>query len=90
MDHGSQPKSRLASVTFAQELLCLKRVGSMLNITSQWQDPGILIFCHKNILRKKLGRMLKPFEPKFRCDLSVRLRDIAEKQVSRSGDLFFT
>ena len=25
--------------------------------------------------------MLKPLVPKFCCDLSVRLRDIAEKQV---------
>ena len=36
MDHGSQPKSRLASVAFTRELLCLNRVGSMLHITKQW------------------------------------------------------
>ena len=30
---------------------------------------------------EKLGRMLKPIVPKFRPDLSVRLRDITEKQV---------
>ena len=53
MDHGSQPKSRLASVTIARELLCLNRAGSMLNITSQWQDHEVLIFfCYKSILRK--------------------------------------
>ena len=37
-------------------------------------------FCYKGILQK-IGRLLKPLLPKFRCDLSVRLRDIAEKQV---------
>ena len=52
MDRGSQPKSRLASVTFAWEMLCLNRAGSMLNITSQRQDPEILIFCYKSIPRK--------------------------------------
>ena len=52
MDHGSQPKSRLSSVTFAREPLCLNRAGPMLNITSQRQDPEIWIFCHKSILRK--------------------------------------
>ena len=30
---------------------------------------------------KKIGHMLKPLVPKFCSDLSVRLRDIAEKQV---------
>ena len=52
MDDGSQPKSRLAFVAFAWELLCLNRVGSMLKIRSQWQDPEILVFCYKSILRK--------------------------------------
>ena len=52
MDHGSLPKSRLTAVTLARELLCLNRGGSMLNITSQWQDPEILDFCYKSILRK--------------------------------------
>ena len=50
MDHGSQPKSRLASVAFAREPLCLNRAGSMLNITSQWQEPEILIFCYKSYI----------------------------------------
>ena len=44
MNNGSQPKSRLVSVTFARELLRLSRAGSMLNITSQWQDPEIMTF----------------------------------------------
>ena len=43
MDHGSQLKSQLVSVTFARELLCL-RAGSMLNITWQWEDPEISLF----------------------------------------------
>ena len=30
---------------------------------------------------KKLGHMMKPLVPKFRPDLSARLKDIAEKQV---------
>ena len=30
---------------------------------------------------EKLGHMLKTIVPKFRSDLSVRLRDMAEKQV---------
>ena len=80
MDHGSQHKSRLSSVNFAWELLCLYIAGSMLNITSQRHDPEILIFCYKSTLRK-IGHMLKPLVPKSRSDLSVRLRDIAEKQV---------
>ena len=52
----------------------------MLNITSQWQDPEILIFVIR-VYYEKLGHMLKPLVPKFRSDLSVRLRDITEKQV---------
>ena len=31
---------------------------------------------------EKLGHMLKPLVSKFRHDLSARLKDIAEKQVS--------
>ena len=31
---------------------------------------------------EKLGHMLNPLVPKFRSDPSVRLRDIAEKQVA--------
>ena len=31
---------------------------------------------------EKLGHMLKPLVSKFRPDLSARLKDIAEKQVS--------
>ena len=30
---------------------------------------------------EKLGHMLKPLVPKFRLDLSVRLKDIAENMV---------
>ena len=52
MDRESQPKSQLASVTFARELLCLSRAGSMLNITSQWQDLEISTFCYKSIVQK--------------------------------------
>ena len=52
----------------------------MLSITSQWQDPEILIFVMR-VCYEKLGRMLKPLAPKFRSDQFVRLRDIAEKQV---------
>ena len=80
MDHGSQPKSRLTSVTSARELLCLNRAGSMLNITSQRLDPEILIFCYKSILQK-IGRMLKPLMLKFHSDPFARFTDIAEKQV---------
>ena len=78
MDHGSQPKSRLASGTFARELICLNRAGSMLNITSQWQDR--VFFCYKSILRK-IRSVAEPRVPKFRSDLSDRLKDIAGKQV---------
>ena len=80
MDRGSQPKSRLASVAFAQKLLCLNGAGSMLNITSQWQDPEILIFVIR-VYYEKLGHMLKPLVPKFLFDPSFRSRHIAEKQV---------
>ena len=34
-----------------------------------------------SVYYEKLVHMLKPLAPKFRYDLSVRLRDIAEKQV---------
>ena len=33
---------------------------------------------------EKWGHLLKPFVPKFRPDLSARLKDIAEKQVPQS------
>ena len=80
MDHGSQPKSRLAALTFARELICLNRAGSLLSTTSQCQDPEVLIFCYNSIWQK-IDRMLKPLVLKFRPDLSICLKDIAEKQV---------
>ena len=33
------------------------------------------------VYSEKLGRMLKPPVLKFRSEISVRLRDIAEKQI---------
>ena len=51
----------------------------MLNITSQWQDPEIVMICYMSILQKKIVRMLKTLVPKFRPDLSVRVKDIVEK-----------
>ena len=81
MNHGLQPKSRLAYVTFARKLLCLNRAGSILNITSQCQDPEILFFCYKSVIRKFRSHAETPVS-KFRSDISVRLRDISEKQVS--------
>ena len=80
MNHGLQPESRLAYVTFSRKLLCLNRAGSILDITSQWQDPEILILVIR-VYYETLGHMLKPLVSKFSSDLSVRLRDIAEKQV---------
>ena len=50
--------SRIAALVTAgnrnicTELLYLNRAGSMLNITSQRQDPEISIFCWKSMLRK--------------------------------------
>ena len=41
MDHGSQHKSRLASVALARELLCLSRAGSMLNIQGCGVGAGV-------------------------------------------------
>ena len=69
----SASKSRLAAETSAQELHCLNRTGSMLNITSQWKDTEILsfFFCYKSILQK--SHMLKPLVPKLRPNLLVRL-----------------
>ena len=82
MDHGSQPKPRLAYVTFAPERVCLNRPGSMLSIMSQRQDPEILIYFFViRVYYEKLGHMVKPFMPKFLSDLSVRSRDITENQV---------
>ena len=51
-----------------------------MHITSQWQDPETSIFAI-SVCYVKLGHMLEPIVPKFRYDLSVRLRYIAEKQV---------
>ena len=78
MDLGSQLKSRLASEASARKLLCLNRAGSILNITSQWQDPEILIFVIR-VYYEKLVHILKPLLAKFRFDVSFRFRDIAEK-----------
>ena len=51
----------------------------MLNIARQWQDPEILIVFR--VYYEKLGHMLKNPMSKFCSDLSIRLSDIAEKQV---------
>ena len=80
MDHGSQSKSPLEAVIFARELHCLNGASTMLNITSQWQDPEFLVFVIR-VYCKKIGLMLKPPVPKFRPDLSARLEDITEKHV---------
>ena len=53
----------------------------MVNITSQWQDPEILISFYKSTYILKKGRILKLLVHKFRSDISARFRDIAEKQV---------
>ena len=57
-------------------------ISQLFNISGQWQDPEILDFFF--VIRayyEKLGHMLKSPVPKFRPDLSARLKDIAEKQV---------
>ena len=43
--------------------------------------PSDFDFVLKEYITKKLSRMLKPVVPKFRSDLSARLKDIAEMQV---------
>ena len=52
----------------------------MLSIISQWQEPEILIFCYRSVLRK-IRSHAETLIPKFCTYLSIRLRDIAEKQV---------
>ena len=52
----------------------------MFNIRSQWQDCEISIFCNKSTLRKTRLHA-ETLVSKFRSALSVRLKDIAEKQV---------
>ena len=52
----------------------------MINVTGQWQDPEIFIFCYTSTLQKIKSHAETPV-PKFRSDLSVRVKDIAEKQV---------
>ena len=52
----------------------------MLNITSRWQNPEILIFVAR-VYYEKLGHMLRLVVPKFRSNLFVHLRDIAEKPI---------
>ena len=66
-----------------RELHRLNRAGSMLKITSRWQDPEILFYfivLRVGILQK-IARMLKPLVLKFRPDLCVRLKYMAEKEV---------
>ena len=79
MDHVSQPKSQLASLALARELLCLNRPGSMLNITSQWRDREILIFRYKSIYEKLDHMNAEAPMSMFGSYLSVRLRDNTEK-----------
>ena len=55
-------------------------MSHFLNIRSQWLGPEILIFCDKSILRK-IRSHADTIVPKFRSDLSARLKDTAEKQV---------
>ena len=59
----------------------------MLDITSQWQDREIWIFCYKSVLQKKIGRMLKPLVPMVCPDLSVRFKDIT-KNIAEKADEF--
>ena len=42
------------------------------------------ILPHVTLYQEILGLMLKPLVPKFRPDLSVRLKDIAEKRSTQS------
>ena len=50
------------------------------NVSSQWQDPEILIFVTR-VYDEKLGHILERLVAKYRPDPYARLRDIAEKQV---------
>ena len=59
-------------------LIALCRI---INIRKQRQDPEILFFFVIRVYYEKLDRMLKPLMTMFGLDLSVRLKDIAEKQV---------
>ena len=47
------------------------------------QDTGLFFVIRVYYEEKKLGRVLEPLVPKFRPDLSVRLKDVTEKQVPR-------
>ena len=49
--------------------------------------PGNFYFYVMGIYYEKIGHMLKPLVPKFLCDLSARLTDIAEKRVPASATL---
>ena len=42
---------------------------------------NFVVFFVIRVYYEKIGHMLKPLVPKFRSDLSVRLRNIAEKQI---------
>ena len=55
-------------------------IASTFNIRSQWQVTESLIFVIR-VYDKKLDHILEPLVAKYRPDLFVRLRDIAEKQV---------
>ena len=80
MDHGLQPKSRLAAVTLARGLICMNRTGTISKLRANGKTLKMLIFFYKSILQK-IGLMLRLLVSKFLPDLSVHLKDIAEKQV---------
>ena len=49
---------------------------------SQWQHHKYLIFSVRVHYKKKIVRVLIPLVPKFHCDLYIRVKDIAEKEVT--------
>ena len=81
MDHGWQPKSQLASLTFARNSFVPTEPAPCLTLGANGEALKFCFFVIR-VYYEKLGHMVKPLAPNFRSDLSVRLRDIAEKQVS--------
>ena len=56
-------------------------MSQFLTLGANGKTMKFLIFVIR-VYDEKLGHMLKPLMSKFRHDLSARLKDIAEKQVS--------
>ena len=59
---------------------------AFFNIRSQWKGTKTWIFCYKSILRN-IRSHAETLVPKFRPDLSARLKDIAKKTGPHEAEI---